>query len=94
LADQQSKLKEVRRAKVRRQHSIETQLFRVLKEVGVELSSYHGGSLNGKEVKKVMNNASHIFDQLAAILKESDDDIGLLCLHFQEVMFCGMEHFR
>ena len=93
LADQQSKLKEMRRAKVRRQHSIETQLFRVLKEVGVELSSYHGGSLNGKDVKKVMNNASHIFDQLAAILKEgkrkdclmSDDDIGLLCLHFWEV---------
>jgi len=93
LADQQSKLKEMRRIKVRRQHSIETQLFRVLKEVGVELSSYHGGSLNGKDVKKVMNNASHIFDQLAAILKEgkrkncllSDDDIGLLCLHFWEV---------
>jgi hypothetical protein len=42
----------------------------VLKEVGVELSSYHGESLNGKDVKKVMNNASHIFDQLAAILKE------------------------
>jgi hypothetical protein len=56
------------------------------------LSSYHGGSLNGKDVKKVMNNASHIFDQFAAILKEgkrkdcllSDDDIGLLCLHFWE----------
>ena len=93
LADQQSKLKEMRQAKVRRQHSIETQLFRVLKEVGVELSSYHGGSLNGKDVKKVMKNASHIFDQLAAKLKEgkrkdcllSDDDIGLLCLHFREV---------
>jgi hypothetical protein len=93
LADQQSKLKEMRRVKVRRQHSIETKLFRVLKEVGVELSSYHGGSLNGKDVKKVMNNATHIFDQLAAILKEgkrkdcllSDDDIGLLCIHFREV---------
>ena len=45
LADQQSKLKEMRRAKVRRQHSIETQLFQVLKEVGVELSAYHGGAL-------------------------------------------------
>lgn len=57
------------------------------------MSSYHGGSLNGKDVKKVMNNATHIFDQLAAILKEgkrkdcllSDDDIGLLCIHFREV---------
>ena len=52
LADQQSKLKEMRRVKVRRQHSIETQLFRVLKEVGVELSSYHGGSLNRKDIKR------------------------------------------
>ncbi len=57
------------------------------------MSSYQGGSLNGKDVKKVMNNASHIFDQFAAIFKEgkrkdcllSDDDIDLLCLHFWEV---------
>ena len=32
----------------------------VLKEVGVELSAYHGGSLDGKDIKKVMNNACHI----------------------------------
>jgi len=76
----------------RGQLSIETKLFRVLKEVGVELSSYHGGSLNGKDIKKVMDNASHIFDQFAAIFKEwkkkdcllSDDDLDLLCLHFRE----------
>ncbi len=57
------------------------------------MSSYHGGSLNGKDIKKVMNNASHIFDQFAAIFKEgkrkdcllSDDDLDLLCLHFREV---------
>jgi hypothetical protein len=42
----------------------------VLKEIGVELSSYHGGSLNGKDIEKMMNNASHIFDKFAAILKE------------------------
>ena len=49
--------------------------------------------MNGNDVKKVINNASHIFNQLEAILKEgerkncllSDDDIGLLCLHFWEV---------
>jgi hypothetical protein len=65
----------------------------VLKEIGVELSSYHGGSLNGKDIKKVMNNASHIFDQLAAIFKEgkreecllADAVINLMCLHFWEV---------
>jgi hypothetical protein len=32
----------------------------IIIEVGVELSSYHGGSLNGKDIKQVMNNASHI----------------------------------
>jgi hypothetical protein len=65
----------------------------VSKEIGVELSSYHGGSLNGKDIKKVMNNASHIFDQFAAIFKEgkredcllADANIDLMCLHFWEV---------
>jgi hypothetical protein len=93
LANQQTKLKEMRRAKVRGQQSIETKVFKVLKEIGVELSSYHGGSLNGKDIKKVMNNASHIFDQFAAICKEgkredcllTDADIDCMCLHFREV---------
>ncbi len=93
LASQQGKLKEMRRAKVRGQQSIETKVFRVLKEIGVKLSSYHGGSLNGKDIKKIMNNASHIFDQFAVIFQEgkkkdcllSDDGIKEICLHFQEV---------
>ncbi len=57
------------------------------------MSSCIGGSLNGKDMKKVMNTASHIFDNFAAILKEekrkecllSDADIESMCLHFQEV---------
>jgi hypothetical protein len=65
----------------------------VLKEVGVELSSYHGGGLIRKGINKVMNNASHIFDKFAAIFKEgkrkecllSDTDIESMCLHFWEV---------
>jgi hypothetical protein len=93
LTDHQAKLKEMRKAKVRGQQSIETKVFKVLKEIGVELSSYHGGSLNGKDIKKVMNNASHIFDQFAAILKGgkreecllADADIDSMCLHFREV---------
>ena len=52
LAEGQAKLKKMCRAKVRGQHSIETKIFRVLKESGVELSSYHGGSLNGKDIKR------------------------------------------
>jgi hypothetical protein len=93
LADQQTKLKEMRQSKVRGQQSIETKVFRAVKEIGAKLSSYHRGSLNRKDMKKVMNNASHIFDQFAAIFKEgkrnecllSDADIDLMCLHFWEV---------
>ncbi len=59
----------------------------------MELSSYHGGSLNGKGIKKVMNNAAHVFEELAVIMKEgkrpdsilSDANVDALCLHFWEV---------
>ena len=93
LTEQQTKLMEMRKSKVGQQDSIETKVFNVLKEVGVELSSYHGGSLNGKDIKKVMNNATHLFDKFAAIFKEgkrvdcqlTDADIDSLCLHFREV---------
>jgi hypothetical protein len=93
LTDHQAKLKEMRKAKVRGQQSIETKVFKVLKEIGVELSSYHGGSLNGKDIKKVMNNASHIFDLFVAFFKEGKreecllayTDIDVMCLHFWEV---------
>jgi hypothetical protein len=67
-------------------------LFKVLKEIGVELSSYHGGSLSGKDIKKVMNNGAHNFNVLAVIMKEgkrpdsilSDANVDALCLHFWE----------
>lgn len=93
LTDQQNKLKDIRRAKVKKPDSIETKMFKVLKEIGVELSAYHGGSLNGKDIKKVMNNASYVFNEFAAIFKEgkrqncqlTDDNIDSLCLHFREV---------
>ena len=61
LADQQAKLKEMWRAKVRGQQSIEMKVFKVLKEVEVKLRFYNGDSLNGKDIKKVMNNSSHTF---------------------------------
>jgi hypothetical protein len=93
LADQQLKLKIMQTAKEKKEHSIESKMFKMLKDIGVELSSYHGGWLNGKDTKKVMNNATYFFDGLAVILKEgnradsllSDDDIDALCLHFWEV---------
>jgi hypothetical protein len=93
LTNQQDKLMEISKSKARQQESIETQMFKVLKEIGVELSSYHGGSLNGKDIKKVMNNATHLFNTFATIFKVgkregcqlTDTDIDLMCLHFREV---------
>jgi hypothetical protein len=93
LSDQQLKLKAMRTNKVKGQLSIETKVFKVLKDIGVELSSYHGASLNGKDIKKVMNNASHVFDCIAMVFKEGkrgdclllDAEIESLCLHFREV---------
>ena len=43
LTGQQLKLKTMRTAKVKDQQSIETKIFKGLKEIGVELSSYDGG---------------------------------------------------
>ncbi len=65
----------------------------MLKEIGVELSSFHGGSFNGKDIKKVMNNATYLFDAFAVIFKEgkregcllSNADINSMCLPFREV---------
>jgi hypothetical protein len=93
LRDQMEKLKTMRMSKVKDQQSIETKIFRVLKEIGVELSSYHGGSLNGKDIRKVMTNACYVFDTFAAIFKGgkrpncllSDTHIDALCLQFREV---------
>ena len=68
-------------------------MFKLLKNVGVELSSYNGGSLNGKDINKVRNNSAHIFDELTVIMKEgkrpnsilSNADVDALCPHFREV---------
>ena len=93
VTDQQLKLKTMRTSKVKDQQSIETKIFKVLKEIGVELSSYHGGSLNGKDIRKVMTNACYIFDSFATIFKAgkrpncilSDTNIDALCMQFREV---------
>jgi hypothetical protein len=69
LRDQMEKLKTMRTSKVKDQQSIETKSFRVLKEIGVELSSYHGGSLNGKDIRKLMTNACYVFDTFGTIFK-------------------------
>ena len=49
--------------------------------------------MNGKDIKKVMNNVSYLFDEFSSILKSgkrsncelSNDNIDKLCGHFQSV---------
>jgi hypothetical protein len=93
LDDQQLKLKAIETAKGKTEYSVKTKMVKLLKNVCVELSSYHGGSLHGKDIKKVMNNSAHIFDELMVIMKEgkrpnsilSNTNVNALCLHFGEV---------
>jgi hypothetical protein len=54
---------------------------------------HHGGLLNGRDIKKLMNNAIYFFDELTVIFKEgkrpgsvlSNADVNTLSLHFREV---------
>jgi hypothetical protein len=47
VSEHLDKLKKMRSTKIKSPDSIETKMFKVLKTIGVELSSYHGGSVNG-----------------------------------------------
>jgi hypothetical protein len=54
---------------------------------------YHGGLLNGKDIKKLMINATYFFDELAVIIRAgnmpgsilSNAHVEALSLHFREV---------
>ena len=80
-------LGEFRSVRKRSQDGVENKLLSVLKSIGVELTRYHGGSLAGMDIKRVVANASHIFDEFAIILKQnrrddcklSEDDIQSIC---------------
>lgn len=75
------------RSERKRKDGMEAKMERVLKGVGVEIQRYHGGSLTGKDILKVVANANHIFDEFAKIFIEhkrkdcvlSDDEIRQLC---------------
>ena len=74
--------------------SLEAGVSKILKRIGVEQSSYHGGSLYGKDIKKVMNNATYLFDKFSSLLLSgkrddcelSDNVIDSLCQHFKLVL--------
>ena len=91
-SDTQKNLRTLQSSKAKSATSLETSIFLVLKGIGVEQSSY-GGSLTGKDIKKVMNSSSYLFDQFKLILisgkrdgcELEDDHIEELCKHFQTV---------
>ncbi len=95
LTDQKLKLKTLID-----QQSIETKIFKVLKKIGVELSSYHGGSLNGKDIRKVMTNACYIFDTFATIFKAGMrpncilSDTTSMPYACSFARYCGTGHFH
>ena len=68
-------------------------MLRVFNTIGVELQQYHGGSLAGMGIKRVITNASFVFGEFAKILKEgkrndcevTDADIDFLCEQHKQV---------
>jgi hypothetical protein len=50
-SEQQKNLRVLQSSKAKSTASLETKLFKVLTGIGVKQSSYHGGSLNGKDQK-------------------------------------------
>ena len=88
------KITEFKRSRKKSGDGIETQMFLILKNMyGVKLQAYHGGSLTGKDIQKVMTNADEIFSIFAGILKAnkkedckmSEDDIDILCSRFSNL---------
>ena len=71
LKNMKEKLTKFRQTRKKSDDGIESKMLDVLKTVGVELTRYHGGSLNGVDIKKVIGNAAYIFDEFAVILKEN-----------------------
>jgi NACalpha-BTF3-like transcription factor len=55
ISNTQKNLRVLQSSKATSGTSLKTKLLKVLKKFGVEKSSYHGSSLNGKDIKKVMN---------------------------------------
>ncbi len=80
-------------------------MFKILKvDYGIKLQAYHGGSMTGKDIQKIMENASEIFTLFANILmtnKRPDlkfatqDEINHLCTSFKNafVLWDGVFSF-
>lgn len=80
---------------------IEAQMFSIIKlQFNVKRQAYHGGTMTGKDIIKVMNNAAEIFSLFADILitnKKEDcqmsaDEIKKMCNKYADLfVLYGMD---
>ena len=74
-----NKAKEMKKCRKQAGEGIESQLFQILmNQYDIKLQAYHGGSLTGKDIQKVMSNAGQTFSAFAGILKKNAKDDCLL----------------
>ena len=66
------KLTKFRSTRKKSKDGIEAKFLRVLKTINVELTRYHGGSFTGVDIKKIIANASYVFDEFTTILKANN----------------------
>ena len=74
---------------------IESEIFEILKvQYGIKLQAYHEWTMAGKDIQKVMSNATQIFSVFAAIMKsnkrpdskfDTEEKIDYLCNYFANV---------
>jgi hypothetical protein len=92
-SEQQNNLHVLQSSNAKSAAGLETKLFKVLKGIGIGQSSYHGGSLNGKNIKKVISNAINLFGKLSLFSKLGKRDncelsnthIDGVCHYFQTI---------
>jgi len=96
-----AKLLEFKSDHQRDDDGIETKLFTVVKvKYNVVIQPYHGETMHGKEIQKVMENSTAVFEEFGGILKAnrrvdyelSDDDITNCVREFLTCVCFGMMH--
>ena len=92
LARLKKKLTKLRSTRKKSNGGIDSQMAVVLKSIGVEPTQYHGCNLAGMDIKKLIANASFVFDEFPKILKASKKEdsitnpgIDLLCKQHREL---------
>mmetsp|Transcript_22814 Transcript_22814/g.32611 ORF Transcript_22814/g.32611 Transcript_22814/m.32611 type:complete len:415 (+) Transcript_22814:104-1348(+) len=64
-------IEEFKSVRKNRGDGMESEMIKVLILFDITIQAYHGGSLHGKDVQKLMSNAHEIFESFAEILTEN-----------------------